>query len=219
MDIKNPIIFFSLLILSNAIAYALNILISKLWNKVINFDTTISKKEILSSLLTLFTVIVVAVPGFLLWHKGIITFSDSNLWITFIGLFFLIDFMMYILHWVSHNMISLKKIHAIHHEHSKQFNCVSLYYMSPLESILFGALLTIIAIFFNLNMYGFILFLIFNWLYGVIAHLNINTKRSTFLIFTTNFFHLKHHMTNDKNYGFYTFIWDKVFGTEEKRSI
>jgi sterol desaturase/sphingolipid hydroxylase (fatty acid hydroxylase superfamily) len=123
---------------------------------------------------------------------------------------------MYISHWISHNVTYLKKIHALHHEHSKQFNNVSLYYISIWESLFFGTLLTLLAILFNMNIYGFISFLIFNWLYGVISHLNIITNRSNILIFTTNFFHLKHHMLKNKNYGFYTVIWDKIFETEEK---
>ncbi|WP_291871270.1 sterol desaturase family protein [Maribacter sp.] len=214
MDLKDPYIFFPLLITLNIIAYALNVGISKLWDKVYKHQTTISKKEIRNSLLILFLNIIIAVPGFILWTKGIITFSNNNLWLSFIGLFILMDFLMYVLHWASHNIHYLKKIHSKHHEHSIKFNCVSLYYMSPWESILFGILLSTIAIFFSFNIYGFILFLIFNWFYGVITHLNVSANSSPFLIFTTNTFHKNHHELNYKNYGFYTFLWDKIFKTK-----
>ena len=214
MDIKNPIIFFSLLIISNVVAYSLNIGISIFWNKIVKYKATTTKKEVLSSLLTLLINILIAVPGYFLWIEGIIVFSDSNFWVTFVFLFLLMDFLMYFLHWASHNINSLRKIHLRHHEHSERFNCLSLYYMSPWESILFGLLLTLITILFSLNIYGFIVFLCFNWFYGVITHLNINSSNPHFLVFTTNFFHKTHHQLSCKNYGFYTFIWDKLFKTE-----
>ena len=215
MDIKNPIIFFPILISLNIMAYLLNIVISIFWDKILKHNTNTTTKEIRSSLLTLFINIVIAIPGYILWVKGIIVFANLNIWATFISLFLLMDFLMYFLHWASHTIPTLKKIHLKHHEHSENFNCVSLYYMSPWESVLFGLLLTTVAILFSFNIYGFILFLGFNWFYGVITHLNINNSKPYFLIFTTNFFHQNHHHLFYKNYGFYTFIWDKLFKTEK----
>ncbi len=216
MDLKDPYIFFSLLIITNIAAYVINIIFSKIWDKAYNHHTSISQKEILYSLLILVINIIVAVPGFILWSKEIIVFSNHNFWSSLIGIFLLMDLLMYVLHWVSHNIGYLKKIHSQHHEHSVKFNCVSLYYMSPWESVFFGLLLTIITLLFSFNLYSFILFLIFNWFYGVITHLNVKKIRPYFLIFTTNAFHKNHHELNSKNYGFYTFLWDRVFKTEMK---
>ncbi|WP_418645114.1 sterol desaturase family protein [Tenacibaculum insulae] len=175
-----------------------------------------SKKELFFSLLTLVLNILIAIPGFILWSKEIIVFSQDNFLVSFIGLFLLMDFLMYFLHWFSHNLSYLKKIHSKHHEHSVKFNAVSLYYMSPWESILFGLLLTTITIFFSFNLYSFITFLVFNWLYGVITHLNVTNKKPLLLILTTNTFHKEHHLLNYKNYGFYTVLWDRMFKTENK---
>ena len=215
MDLKNPSLFFTLVITLNAIAYLLNIGISIVWDRIQTHKTTTTKKEILSSLLTLLINIAIAIPGFILWINGIIEFSNVNIWLTFIILFILLDFLMYFLHWTSHNIRFLKKIHLKHHEHSEKFNCVSLYYMSPWESLLFGLLLTMVTILFPLNIYGFIVFLAFNWFYGVITHMNINSNNPYFLIFTTNYFHKNHHQLFSKNYGFYTLIWDRIFNTDK----
>lgn len=214
MDFKDPFVFFSFLIITNSVAYGLNVGVSLLWNKAYKHSTVISKKEILFSLFILLINILIAIPGFILWTKGVIIFSDLSVWLSFISLFLLMDFLMYILHWVSHNSPSFKKIHAKHHEHTETFNCVSLYYMSPWESIFFGILLTIVVMIFPLNIGGFLLFLILNWFYGVITHLNVTVDNPYFLIFTTNAFHKKHHQLNYKNFGFYTFLWDKIFKTE-----
>ncbi|WP_234976785.1 hypothetical protein [Tenacibaculum finnmarkense] len=50
---KNPIIFFSLLMSANIIGYVFNIIISKLWDKRHKHNTSTSKKEVLYSLLIL----------------------------------------------------------------------------------------------------------------------------------------------------------------------
>ncbi|WP_438712746.1 sterol desaturase family protein [Aquimarina muelleri] len=216
MNLKDPFIFFPLLIIINIIAYGLNISFSKIWDRIYSHHTSISKKEILLSLLILVLNIAVAFPGFILWSNEIIVFSNDNFWLSFIGLFLLIDFLMYVSHWVSHNISYLRKIHSKHHEHSIKFNCVSLYYMSPWESVLFGLLLTTVTILFSFNLYSFISFLLFNWFYGVITHLNVSKSKPHFLIFTTNTFHHNHHQLNGVNYGFYTFLWDRIFKTEMK---
>lgn len=217
-ELKNPFVFFSTLIILNIIAYLLNIGISKIWNAVNKHEETINKEEVKVSIFNLFLNIIIVVPGFLWWKNGIISFSGKSVIFSFVSLFLLIDFLMYILHWLSHKVAFLKKIHAKHHEHSEKFNSVSLYYISPWESILFGTLLTLVAYLFHFNLYGFILFLVFNWLYGVISHLNTKTDIPHFLIFTTNMFHKKHHQLNLKNFGFYTLLWDKLFGTAYKNN-
>ncbi|WP_422091341.1 sterol desaturase family protein [Tenacibaculum ovolyticum] len=218
MNLKEPFIFFTLLIAANIASYILNIIISKIWDNTFKHQTTTSKKEFFYSLLTLGINILIAIPGYLLWYKGIIIFSNNNFLVSFIAVFLLMDFLMYLLHWLSHTVSYLKNIHAKHHEHSVKFNVVSLYYMSPWESIFFGLLLTTITILFSFNLYSFIFFLIFNWFYGVITHLNVKKSRRFFLIFTTNAFHKEHHELNNKNYGFYTTLWDKVFKTETKEA-
>ena len=216
MNLKDPFTFFTLLIVANIIAYVLTIIISKLWDKIYNYQETISQKEIVDSIHILFINILIAIPGFILWNKGVIIFSNSSVWLSFVAMFFLMDFLMYVFHYLSHKIGFLNKIHLKHHEHSDKFNSISLFHMSPWESILFGLLLTTTTIFFQFNIYGFILFLILNWLYGVITHLNGDFYKPILFVFTTNTFHKTHHKRNNRNFGFYTFFWDKLFKTEMK---
>ncbi|MDO6758716.1 sterol desaturase family protein [Tamlana sp. 2_MG-2023] len=217
MELKNPITFFSLLIIANIFTYILTIAISKLWNKIYNYQEDLLKKEIIGSILILCINIIIAIPGYILWVNDLIIFSEYNIWFSFVAVFLLMDFLMYALHYLSHRLSLLKKIHSKHHEHSDKFNSVSLYHMSPWEAIFFGLLLTLITVLFQFNIYGFILFLFFNWLYGLITHLNGNTYKPFLFIFTTNTFHKAHHKLNNGNFGFYTFFWDKLFKTEAKR--
>lgn len=216
MDLQNPLIFFPSLIAANITAYILTIIISKLWNSIFSHRETLLKDEIIGSVLILCINIIIAIPGYILWLKEIIAFSNSNMWLSFISAFILMDFLMYVLHYLSHRIGILYKIHSKHHEHTDNFNSVSLYHMSPWESVFFGLLLTVITILFQFNLYGFVLFLIFNWLYGVITHLNGNTHKPFLYIFTTNTFHKTHHRLSNRNFGFYTFLWDKLFRTDMK---
>lgn len=213
---KDPMTFFTLIISANIAAYVLTIAIGKLWNKIHRYKETLSNKELKSSLIVLLVNILISIPGFILWNKGIIVFSDSRIWVSFLVLFLLMDFLMYVFHYLSHTINFFKKIHAKHHEHKHNFNSISLYHMSPWEAILFGLLVTLIVFLFEFNIYGFIAYLIFNWLYGVMTHLNGNS-RNTFLFFTTKKFHKAHHRSNTKNFGFYTIFWDRLFKTEMKK--
>lgn len=215
MLLKNPIYFFAILTIFNLIAYGLNIAISKIWDSVHGYKTYVPKKELYASLVTVFVNVAIAIPGFLLWKMNVITFSHQHILISFGIIFIVMDFLMYVFHFITHQVPIFKRIHAKHHEHTTKFNAVSLYYMSPWESVLFGGILTLIALVFRVSIDGFILFLIFNWWYGVITHLNVKTEKSTFFIFTTNHFHKNHHELNTKNYGFYTYWWDKIFNTKK----
>ncbi|ADV51290.1 fatty acid hydroxylase [Cellulophaga algicola DSM 14237] len=215
MDLKDPYIFFPLLISLNLLAYVINVVISILWDKALKIKATITRKEILASLIIVLLNTAIAIPGYVLWINGLIVFSSMPALVTFILLVLVLDLLMYVLHWASHTIGFLKEIHLKHHEHSEEFNSVSLYYMSPWESIFFGLLLTVVVLLLPLNIYGFIAFLVFNWFYGVMTHLNGRSEKPYFLIFTTNFFHKNHHKLSHKNYGFYTFIWDKIFRTEK----
>lgn len=92
MDLKNPFTFFLLLITVNIIAYGLTIAISKLWNKIYNYQEVLLKREIIDSILILCINIIIAIPGYTLWLKDVIIFSESSIWLSFVGVFLLMDF-------------------------------------------------------------------------------------------------------------------------------
>lgn len=83
---------------------------------------------------------------------------------------------------------------------------------SVLYTLLFGLVLTISVWFYALNFYSFLTFVFFNWVFGVIGHLNTTSVKQPWL-FCNHVFHKTHHQHSNKNFGFYTVIWDKLFGT------
>jgi len=210
--LQNQYAFWSILIAANILMFLLNVVINALWSKYNNLKSLrISSLDVKSSLITLSVNIAVAIPGYYLFLGSKISFSQHGFLLDFILLIFLFDVVMYVLHYLFHMVWPFKKIHKHHHTHT-YFNEFSLYVMNPLEALFFGLLLTLSAYVITINMYSFILFIFFNWLYGLVAHLNTTLKKTP-LFFGNSSFHKRHHSTSNCNYGFYTVIWDKLFRT------
>ena len=216
MDLlKNAYFFWSILIISNIAMYALNVLISFLWSKHRKLKSlAITQQDVKASLITLMVNILIAIPGYLLYLNGVIVFTGEFFFRDLVILILLFDFFMYFLHFLSHKVWPLKILHKHHHSHI-YFNEFSLYVMHPLEAFFFGLVLTLSAYLFDFNFYSFLVFLFFNWGYGVVAHLNTNsTKKSNF--WGNSVFHKEHHSELNGNYGFYTILWDSIFSTKLK---
>ncbi len=215
MDLLNAYFFWPLLILSNFGMYVLNILISFSWSKYRNLKRLeITQADVKSSLIILLVNILTAIPGYFLYLNGAIVFTNKFFFRDLVILILVFDFLMYGLHYLSHKMWPFKILHKHHHSHT-YFNEFSLYVMHPLEAFFFGLLLTISAYLYDFSIYSFIVFILFNWAYGVLAHLNTNsTKQARF--FGNSLFHKDHHAESTGNYGFYTTLWDSVFSTKLK---
>ena len=210
---KNTYTFWAILIASSILMYLLTIVISFLWSKINNYKTLkLTKKDIYNSIIVLVINIIIAIPGYLLFQNGQISFiENSNFIRDFLLLYIGFDFAMYVLHLASHYVWPFKKFHIKHHTH-QYFNAISLYVMEPIETLLFGLLLMLSTWVFTLNIYSFLGFIFFNWLFGVIGHLNTNSQKQP-LLFGNHIFHKTHHQYPNSNYGFYTVIWDKIFET------
>lgn len=192
--------------------YLLNILINYSWNYIYKTKSlTIKKSDISNSLLILLVNILVAIPGYFLFNFSYIEFTEKHFYIDLLFLFVGFDILMYSFHYLSHRLKLLKRLHGNHHSH-KYFNVFSLYVMHPFEAFSFGILLTIASLFFSFNIYSFLIFLSFNWIYGVISHLNTKSIKQP-LILGNHVFHKLHHSQTNCNYGFYTVLWDKIFKT------
>ena len=211
--LDNPSLFLIFLIISNVLMYIVTFLIGYLWSKLTKIKPLeLTRKDVVTSLKVLITNIIVAYPGYLLYQNGYINFTYSGQFIRdIIVLYLAFDFLMYILHFGSHHVWPLRIFHNKHHSHH-HFNEISLYVMEPIESIFFGLLLTVSAFLFTINFYSFITFIFINWLLGVLGHLNVKKVKKP-VIFGNQTFHKTHHLNGSKNFGFYTTLWDRVFGT------
>lgn len=215
-ELKNPYYFFTLLTVVNVLFYLFNYVLASYW-KCSRYPL-IKKKTVLDfgiSLVILVSNILVALPGYWLFYYGYITFDMNSSFFTLpthlLVLLLVVDFIMYVGHRLSHHVEPLKSFHSKHHTH-KEFNELSLYVMHPAETLGLAAIFTLLFYVYSFNIYAVVIFLIINWFWGVIAHLNVD-KIHVPRLFSNNLFHAVHHKEGAYNLGFYTVFWDKVFGT------
>ena len=176
----------------------------------------VTRSDFALSLLIVAINIAVGLPGWWLWQAGWITLTHSGplrCLLDLAGIVFFFDVAMYALHRVMHWGWLYRWFHGRHHDHV-DVSGISFYVMNPLEAIGFGLLLVLFLTLYSMNFYALLWFLFFNWLYGTMGHCGVPVEHPAlaWLVGDTEFHH-KHHQQHRGNYGFYTGIWDRLFGT------
>lgn len=177
--------------------------------------------EISLVVLTLLLNTAVTVAGLWLWRKGIVQFREDMGWRAFLDIFVLIvlmDFAMYFLHRIAHIKWIFPILHSTHHRYENP-HPLTLFALNPAETVSFGLLWLIVISLYDASWLGMSLYLALNVAFGTIGHLGVepfpdSVKRTPLLKYiSTSTFHAQHHQSMGYNYGFYTLIWDKLFGT------
>ena len=167
---------------------------------------------------------LVTYVGFLLWKHGYIIMDMNASWfiiVDFIILFLAMDLLMYIFHYIIHKTFLYKAMHGLHHE-AVDPKPIDLFVLHPVETICFGSLWLILLLVYTFNVYAIILYLTVNVIFGMLGHLGIeplpDKLRSNALLkyLGTSTFHHQHHQDVHHNFGFYTTLWDRLFGTLQK---
>lgn len=167
---------------------------------------------------------LVTYAGYWLWKHGLIkiTFTISWAIITdFLLLFLAMDLLMFLFHFLIHKTVLYSVIHQLHHQaiHPKPMD---LFILHPIETISFGLLWLILLVVYPFNIYGIIWYLTVNLVFGLTGHLGIEPlpvaiRRLPVLRYLgTSTFHHDHHEHLQHNFGFYTSIWDRLFGTYKR---
>ncbi|WP_343534694.1 sterol desaturase family protein [Pedobacter sp.] len=170
------------------------------------------------SLFTLMLNIAVMLIGVYLWKLGWITLSEGKtLWVLFIEIIAIIlvmDLLMYIFHYLVHHPFIYKVLHRKHHEHVST-NYLSLFVLHPLETLGFGLMMLFVFMWYDFSIFSITIYLFVNLIWGTIGHLNREffPKWSEKLFLGTTKFHNQHHLNEQRNFGFYTSIWDRLFST------
>ena len=169
---------------------------------------------------------VVTFLGLLLWRSGVIQFrADSGaiaVLIDFFLLVFAMDVCMYVLHRVAHFPPLFRIIHRTHHHYDSP-RPLTLFVLNPLEALSFGLLWLALLCCYDATWLGMSLYLAFNVLFGLVGHIGVEPlpdgwKRLPVLRYvSTSSFHAGHHRHEGYNFGFYTLIWDRMFGTLSPR--
>lgn len=167
---------------------------------------------------------LVAVVGWLLWKAGWIRITHPAWWRTasdvaiFLGA---MDFGMYLFHRLAHHPWVYSWTHARHHTH-ESVNPVSLFVLNPFEVLGFGSLMIGVMTVVPLSGAAVLIYLILNVLFGTLGHAGVEPfpeswqRRLLLREIGSSSFHAGHHRSPTTNFGFYTQIWDRLFGTLER---
>jgi Delta7-sterol 5-desaturase len=160
--------------------------------------------------------------GFWLWKNGYIAIRAEETILTFILDFFVLllvmDMLMYFLHRVAHFSFIFKWLHGTHHEF-RQPRPIDLFALNPLEDIAFGFLWLAFLMVYTSGWIAILTYLTVNVIFGITGHLGLEPvpeeKRKSwwYRFFCFSAFHHRHHAEDNCNFGFYTTLWDRIFGT------
>lgn len=164
---------------------------------------------------------VITYLGYWLWKQGFIVINtELSLFILtdLLILFLAMDLLMYLFHYAIHKTWLYQAIHGFHHE-AVNPKPIDLFVLHPLETLGFGSLWLLLLLASPFNIYAIMIYLMVNVLFGMIGHLGIEPLsarlRSKPLLkyLGSSSFHHDHHQDVTRNFGFYTSIWDRLFGT------
>ncbi len=184
----------------------------------------LSNKQILLACLCVVLNTMVAVAGWFLWKRGIIQIKmniDCFILVDMLILLVVMDFLMYVSHRIAHFSMIFPLIHSTHHleEHPRP---LSLFVLSPMEVFGYGSLWLVVIAVYHSSWLGIVLYLLLNATFGTLGHLGVEPFPKQWLSIpllghlTTSTFHAQHHTNGNENFGFYTDIWDRLFGTLSK---
>jgi lathosterol oxidase len=160
--------------------------------------------------------------GWLLWQAEIIHLNTVGSFIEIardaLVLVVVMDLALYILHRIAHIPFFYRLAHYKHHEY-REVRVLTLFVMSPLEALGFGALWVFTLCFFPFTIEAVAIFLNLNLFFGITAHTGLRLypialqRIVAALGISYPDFHRRHHEDENVNMGFYTRIWDLVFKT------
>ncbi len=182
----------------------------------------ISRQEIMFALLCVVLNALVAVVGIILWRADIIHLRPNgdvlSTFIDVVVLIVLMDFGMYVFHRVAHHPLLYPIIHLTHHLYENP-RPLTLFVLNPFEVLGFGALLIVVIGLSQASQVAIVIYLAFNLIFGLVGHLGVEPAPDAWLklpvirTISTSTFHAEHHHDKTHNFGFYTVIWDRLFGT------
>ena len=163
----------------------------------------------------------IGVLGCSLWQAEIISIRSNS------PLFWLFDCMVMILamdlgmywsHRLAHFPAVYRLLHRFHHRHATT-NPISLFVLHPLEVLGFGGGMILFLCVYSMSLNGLLAYLFLNVLFGTIGHSGVEPFPASWgsipvlRLMGTSTFHAGHHTCELYNFGFYTLLWDKLFGT------
>ena len=154
---------------------------------------------------------LVTYAGIRLWQEGILVLGHGPWWMALldtVALVLVLDALMFAGHWLMHRPWIFPLVHRYHHAVVEPVP-ITLFHLSFIESIGFGGLFLGVLLVRPWDIAAVIAYVVLNLALGVIAHLGATARWPNFI----SRMHLTHHRDPERNFGFYTVIWDRIFRT------
>jgi sterol desaturase/sphingolipid hydroxylase (fatty acid hydroxylase superfamily) len=185
----------------------------------------LERREVLLAASCVLLNTLVTIAGWWLWTNGVMRIRrDTGLraWLDVLVLLLAMDLFMYLFHRAAHHRWVYPVAHATHHLYDRP-RPLNLFVLNPIEVLGFGALwLTVIALYPS-SWLGIVVFLTLNLAFGTVGHLGVEPLPTRWMRLPilrhvgTSTFHAEHHDDGKHNFGFYTDLWDRLFGTVDPR--
>ncbi|MCU0395640.1 MAG: sterol desaturase family protein [Chitinophagaceae bacterium] len=137
---------------------------------------------------------------------------------SFVWLFLLHDAYFYWIHRFMHHPAMFRRVHLVHHRSTNPSPWTA-YAFHPLEALLEAGIIPLAAFTVPVHLRLFSLFMLFQIAYNVYGHLGYELlphRTANHWLgrwINTSVAHNQHHKYFKGNYGLYTLIWDRLFGT------
>ena len=182
------------------------------------------RRDFFYSMLTIFFFSIIAILTFFILRPYTLLYdalSDRSLgyWLlTVIPMFFIHDFYFYWAHRLMHHPTLFRSVHKVHHLSTNPSPWTA-YAFHPFEAFIEAAIILILAFTVPTHPFIIMLFMVFQIIYNVYGHLGYELFPKGFhrtwigRYINTSVSHNQHHAHFHGNYGLYTLIWDRLFGT------
>lgn len=190
-------------------------------HRVADLPPPLTLTEVLLACSTVLLNTLITVAGLWLWRSGWIhpvTASVPRMLLDFLVFFLGMDLGMYVLHRMAHHPKIYPWAHLTHHKYENP-RPLTLFVLNPLEVLGFGMLWLLAVMVYPATIEGMVVYLTFNVIFGLLGHVGVEPfpvawiRRPILKEISTSTFHAEHHQDAHHNYGFYTLIWDRLFGT------
>jgi Delta7-sterol 5-desaturase len=164
----------------------------------------------------------VAIAGWVLWRAGLLHVrQDAGIWGVVLDvavLFGAMDFLMYAFHRLAHARWLFPLVHSTHHRYDRP-RPIDLFVLNPAEVLGFGALWLALLCAYPASWDGILIYLALNLVFGTLGHLGVEPYPAAWSRWPvlrnlgSSSFYAGHHQDLAVNFGFYTTLWDRLFGT------
>ncbi|WP_196954697.1 sterol desaturase family protein [Hymenobacter guriensis] len=181
----------------------------------------VSRQEMWLAACTLLLNTCITYAGFWLWQQGLIlirTDVSYRFILDFLVLFLGMDLAMYVFHYLIHHSVLYRWVHGLHHHYTSP-QPIDLFVLHPIETVGFGGLWLLLMYVYPASFAAIVAYLTVNVLFGVLGHCGVEpfpaswARHPLLKHLGSSGFHFQHHQHDTYNFGFYTSLWDRLFGT------